>query len=366
MVGLVIAGPWLTMVGARVSTRRSSRPATLIAARRLADNPQAGFRAISGVVLALFVTSAAVGVITTIVAYRGSSDDGTATNTTLSRTFWREDSVVASVPDAVSTDLPSTPGVQGITVVRRNPAHSAGHMDVLPGLVSCADIARVPALGRCASGATVATVWPGLIGPDTSRGRATIWSAASLSAQDLQRLPILSIVVSTDGSTEAIEHARTVLEVAYPEEPVPPSTRNEIELEFAQTLAGWRRLANVVILASLVIAGCSLAASVAGGLSERKRPFSMLRLTGVQLRVLRRLVAVESAVPLVIAAVVATGTGFLAAQLFLTAQMDYALRPPGAEYYVLVLAGLAASLGIIASTLPLLERITGPETARNE
>jgi hypothetical protein len=41
-------------------------------------------------------------------------------------------------------------------------------------------------------------------------------------------------------------------------------------------------------------------------------------------------------------------------------------RPPGAEYYVIVLAGLAVSLGIIASTFPVLDRITGPETARNE
>jgi hypothetical protein len=273
---------------------------------------------------------------------------------------------VASVPDAVLADLRSTPGVQGITVVRRNPAHSAGHGDALPGLVSCADLARVPAVDRCTSGAAVATVRPDLIGPDTSPGRAMNWSAASLSPKDLQRLPILSIVVSTDGSTKAIEQARTVLEVAYPDEPVPPATRNEIELEFVQTLAGWRRLANVVILAGFVIAGCSLAASVAGGLSERKRPFGLLRLTGVQLHVLRRVVALESTVPLLIAAVVATGTGFLAAQLFLRAQMDYTLRPPGAEYYLIVVAGLAASLGIIASTLPLLDRITGPETARNE
>jgi hypothetical protein len=57
---------------------------------------------------------------------------------------------------------------------------------------------------------------------------------------------------------------------------------------------------------------------------------------------------------------------FLAAQLFLTSQLHYSLRPPGVEYYLVVLAGLAASLGIIASTLPLLSRITGPETARNE
>jgi hypothetical protein len=50
---------------------------------------------------------------------------------------------------------------------------------------------------------------------------------------------------------------------------------------------------------------------------------------------LRRVVALESAVPL-----------------------------PG--YYLIVIGGLGASLAIIASTLPLLNRITGPETARNE
>ena len=71
MAGLVFAGPWLTMAGARMMARRASRPAALIAARRLADNPKAAFRAVSGLVLALFVTTVAVGVIGTIVANRG-------------------------------------------------------------------------------------------------------------------------------------------------------------------------------------------------------------------------------------------------------------------------------------------------------
>ena len=35
-------------------------------------------------------------------------------------------------------------------------------------------------------------------------------------------------------------------------------------------------MTNVVIAASLVIAGCSLAVSVTGGVNERKRPFSLL------------------------------------------------------------------------------------------
>ena len=65
ILGLVIAGPWLTMTVARLMARRTSRPGTLIAARRLADDPRSAFRAVSGLVLALFITTVAVVAITT-------------------------------------------------------------------------------------------------------------------------------------------------------------------------------------------------------------------------------------------------------------------------------------------------------------
>ena len=65
IVGLFIAGPWLTMAAARVMARWTSRPDTLIAARRLADDPKAAFRAVSGLVLALFISTVAVVAITT-------------------------------------------------------------------------------------------------------------------------------------------------------------------------------------------------------------------------------------------------------------------------------------------------------------
>jgi hypothetical protein len=77
-------------------------------------------------------------------------------------------------------------------------------------------------------------------------------------------------------------------------------------------------------------------------------------------------VALESAVPLPLAALVATGADFLAAHRFLKAQMDHTLPPPGAGYYLIVLAGLSISLGITAATLALVERISGPETARKK
>ena len=53
------------------------------------------------------------------------------------------------------------------------------------------------------------------------------------------------------------------------------------------------------------------------GLTGRKRPFSVPRLAGAPLGVLRRVVALESAVPLGAVAAVSAGTGFLASGLFL-------------------------------------------------
>jgi len=81
--------------------------------------------------------------------------------------------------------------------------------------------------------------------------------------------------------------------------------------------------------------------------------------------VLRRVVLLESALPLLALAVVSAGVGFLAAGLFTRSQLQQTLVPPGIGYYAGVGAGLVLALALIASTLPLLARLTVPETARN-
>ncbi|MEV0157834.1 FtsX-like permease family protein [Micromonospora sp. NPDC050686] len=356
MTGLVVAGPWLTMVGARLMAARARRPGTLIAARRLADNPRAGFRAISGIMLALFVTSTATGVITTIVAERGPAPIGSVEAATLTTVLGEE---TTSVPGPLLAELRAIPGVRSTTVTRKleNPHYYAS-------VVRCADIP--PAYGRCAGGATVAEVPVDFIPFRSSASADRVWTPASVRVEDLAGLPVESIVVGTDGSAAARERARTVLEAAYPTFWVAPNVPGNFEADFANLLRGWRQLADVVIVVSLVLAGCSLAVAVVGGLQERKRPFSLLRLGGAPVGVLRRVVALETAVPMLAVAALATGMGLLAAHLFLKGQMHYALTPPGPSFYALVVAGLAACLGIIAATLPLLERVTGPETARSE
>jgi hypothetical protein len=119
----------------------------------------------------------------------------------------------------------------------------------------------------------------------------------------------------------------------------------------------WNSLANVVILVSLPIAGCTLAAGIAAGLADRKRPFSLLRLTGAPLATLRRVVALEGAVPLLAVAAVA---------LYAAEAQQHPMTAPGAAYYLLTAGGILVSLGIIAATFPLLARITGPEVTRND
>ena len=356
MTGLLLCGPLLTMAGARLMARRSTRPASLIAARRLADNPKAGFRAISGIMLALFITSVASGVITTIVANRGPAPIGSVDAATLSTYAHGGPS---SVSGPALAGLRSAPGVRSATVLRSNPVKYAD-----AGVVACADIPAV--YGRCAAAAVVAEVPDNFIPYRRSADPARVWPASAVSLEALATLPVESIVVLTDGSAAAIERTRTTLELSYPTFWVAPNVPGDFESEFANVLRGWQQLADVVIVASLAIAGCSLAVSVIGGLTERKRPFSLLRLSGAPLRVLRRVVALESAAPMLMVSVIAVGSGLLAAQLFLKAQMGYTLKLPGAGFYAVIVAGLAACLAIVASTLPLLKRMTGPETARSE
>ncbi|GAA3214275.1 FtsX-like permease family protein [Dactylosporangium siamense] len=358
MVGLVSAGPWLTMIGARLLARRAQRPATLIAARRLADNPGAAFRAISGVVVGLFVTTVSAGIIQTIVAERGAYVDALAVSTMVNRFERYPD----TIPAPVIASLAADPAVRTVTVVRNNPVADAGYA----GVVSCADLARSPEFGRCADGATVAWVEEGFMQYRETHGAGVVWPAAPLTEAQLAAQPVISIVLSTDGSTAGLERLRTALQLAFPDLRILPATEWDRANDQNSQLAGFEQLAAVIIFASLPIAGCSLAVSVIAGLTDRKRPFSLLRLTGVQLGVLRRVVALESAVPLLAAAVLAVAAGLLGAQLFLTAQMQYTLHPPGLTYGAIVVGGLLLSLGIIAATFPLLRRITGPETARSE
>jgi hypothetical protein len=418
MIGLIIAGPWLTMAAARVMAQRTSSPGVLIAARRLSDDPRAAFRAVSGLVLALFVTTVAVVAITTQdsknVTRFGSAaaapvvQDQMADQTPGTmhgRVVPQRDLPPGTAPGPATATPPAPPetapgpaapaaplaarlgaipGVTGVVVVRADstltiPGALVGNSDypggppvpVPAGVVSCAQLAAVPALGLCPAGATTVAFPAQGLGPGSGlwgvQSAGVTWPAASVPAARLDSLGVDAINVGTNGSAATIEQVRTVLETtaAYPALNS-PSTLGDITTQDKSKNDGYQQLANTIILVSLPIAGCTLAASIAAGLADRKRPFSLLRLTGARLAMLRRIVTLESAVPLLAVAAVAIGAGFGASAEFASVAQNHSMVAPGAAYYLITGGGILVALGIIAATFPMLERITGPEVARND
>ncbi|MHB1929558.1 MAG: FtsX-like permease family protein [Acidimicrobiales bacterium] len=375
MVGLIIAGPWLTMIGARRMAQGTNRPDFLLAGRRLSDNPRSGFRAVSGLILALFITTVTVAITGTILTAHSTPTGTTTVRNTLvdqlgdGQTSGVKSISLPAIPPRLVPELRAIPGVRGVSVIHMVPDYQMpGGIwpGEIPGLVSCSQLQGTPTLGRCASGATVATLHPNFgfsIKSTTQVG--TTWPAADVPASQLAQLPVQSIVVYTTDSSSAIEQARTDLDSALPYEG-PPTLLGGISGENTQIFEALRRMADLLIGTSLIIAGCSLAVSVTGGISERRRPFSLLRLTGVPVTILRRVVALEAGVPLVTLAFLSVGLGLLASDLFLRSQLSLSLHPPGAAYYTVVLVGILVSLAIIGATLPIIERITGPEVARSE
>ncbi|MGH3213341.1 MAG: FtsX-like permease family protein, partial [Trebonia sp.] len=395
LVGLFIAGPWLTMAAAVAMARWTSRPATLLAARRIGDDPRAAFRAVSGLVLALFITTAAVVAITT-------QDAKDTRFGTVAQSNLMIDQIAAPSPSGsgVSDPGPAAPaaalaarldaigGIHGVVVLRADPTltipgtfhdlgvnafgdNPGGSVPPIPAdVASCAQLATVPGLGRCPAGATAAAIPAGVFGPNGffgNQGSGFTWPAANVPAARLDALGVDTLGVETDATTAAVEQARTVLETepAYPVLNAPSTPEDTVVANDAAN-NGYQQLANVVILVSLPIAGCTLVAGIAAGLADRKRPFSLLRLAGARLSTLRGVVALEGAVPLLSVAAVAIGTGFAGAALFAQEAQQHPMVAPGIAYYLLTAGGIVISLAIIAATFPLLARITGPEAARNE
>ena len=129
-----------------------------------------------------------------------------------------------------------------------------------------------------------------------------------------------------------------------------------------------QRLVYLAVDLTLLVAGCSLAVAIGGGLADRKRPFTLLRVGGTPARTLYRVVFLEAVVPLAAATVLAAAIAYGMSILTVVR-----LAPPGTAiprlghvYYATMGAGLAIALVVIAVTLPLLKRMTDPDNARFE
>jgi hypothetical protein len=360
IVGIVVAGPWLTRALTRLLAIRSARAATLIASRRLADNPAAAFRAVSGLILAVFVGSVFTGAAVTASNSTALGDDPGADSTAISRPT--DTPIPAAVADRITTQLRSLPGVTAVTLIHADPRGNANGFP--QGLIACTELNATPEIGRCARNGVISlplyTLDAGHSEPNTT------WPAASDLHASVTSLPAQGIVIATDAAPATLERIRTTIETAAPTALSVPKTLSQISAATLRDVSQLQHLADLAILLSVLIAGCSLAVAVVGGLLERQRPFSQLRLNGTPLKVLRRVVLLEAAVPLIGLAVVSAAGGLLTSTLLLRAVRGTTIHLPGSAYYLTLLTGIAIALALVAATMPLLHRISSPENARTE
>ena len=140
---------------------------------------------------------------------------------------------------------------------------------------------------------------------------------------NLTKLPLQTVLVRVN-SPATLEQVRTYLAVNAPPQvggeeensPTPPRTFGEtLQIRTARA-ATFEKIMYAAVALTLIVAGCSLAVTVGGGLVDRKRPFTLLRVSGTPVSVLSRVVLLEAAVPLVaatvLAAAVAYGTSVMA------------------------------------------------------
>jgi hypothetical protein len=390
MAGLVLGGSWLTMAVARLVARLSRGPSGLLAARRLADNPKGAFRTSAGLVLAVFVGTLLACIVP---AFRAAQSQGTAAGLTNVLRVPLSVEPVGGLDPASGSRLVSALDAQpGVTVipVYANPSGAAGSDSV----VSCSAIRVLPALGSCAPG--VAAVQAGLFGLLTgdnpiffNQDLPAVTRASTRATARLSGLQLSGLLVKTDGP-DALERVRTFLTASTGTSPgkldraglsqwqmgaILPETFGEVTAIRNDDVANVERVALAILALVLIVAGCSLAVSVAGGVLDRKRPFTLLRLSGTPLRTLNRVALFEALGPLAGATVVAAAVAVAIVGPPLRALFNVHLGPqqhfasaghPDAVYYLTVVAGLALSALVVASTLPLLNRITQPDRARFE
>lgn len=443
MAGLVASGSWLTVQAARL-LRRSGRGApSLLASRRLADNPKAAFRTVSGLVLAVFVGSLVACVVPAFKSADSSLGGGAAALADVLRVPLRDGPAggpSSQYATGLLAELRSYPGVTVLPLYAnprfspqvavpptgrlprgtglpgmsrrtravpgngRSPGGQAGRAvrgqggpaQQYDSVVRCAVLGRLPALGRCRPGEEYAYVDAGSLMTDNPLfiGVPLVTDSNPAYRGTTQGLPLWALLVRTSGQG-TLEKVRTLLTAPSAAAPVPPGgwgqvgpghdgtslsawQMGDLEPETFGEVAAIRNndLTNAedVILGivglTLFGAACSLVVTVAGSTVERKRPFTLLRLSGTSFSTLCRVVLLEALLPLVGAAVVAGATGIGVALPLVKAlpklQHLKGLAWPGLAYYLALGGGLLLALVVVATALPLLGRVTRPDNARFE
>ncbi|WP_146085033.1 FtsX-like permease family protein [Rathayibacter tritici] len=343
--GLLSAGPILLHAGARIAVPVARGAAATLALNRLVRNPRKAFRGVGGVAAAVFVSALVSGGMSVAVDPPTSS-----TTTTMVSAFLDADDSSNGALDTDKVDRwRSIPGLTGVALGVRSDE------DSLRFVVRGEDAA---ALGLVPAEGSLSVDLGGLYGqsfaatpvPDIVRGRPGV------------------VVIGTDGSAEATDRARTLLlSSGLPVRLVlhtPAERANQPSLLQDQR---FKDLAVPALLFLSVTSGLTLATNTVAQLLDRRRLLALLRLTGMPLSALRRVLALETALPFVLAVTTAAIAGAACAEVVVQAvSAGRHIDGPGVALVAVIVAVAALLLLSLAVTFRAARTATLPSSIRFE
>lgn len=126
-------------------------------------------------------------------------------------------------------------------------------------------------------------------------------------------------------------------------------------------------MAYLGVFVAVLIAGISLAVATAAAIIDRQRVLGLMRLMGMPVTVLRKVIVREAAVPLLAFLLLAIGLGFLVAWFIIySLGGDRTITWPAVSYYSALLTSLVLALSAVAATFGLLKTNTAITTTRFE
>ena len=292
-----------------------------------------------------------------------------------------EEAQGALTPQAAAKLVSGLAGIGGTVVYPFYPLPQAAEPNFQGqylGVVSCQVMRDLAVLGQCAPGLQAVQVQDqDLLYSDNPHNSTAAFVDASNPAYtgNLAALPLQAVLVRVNNAA-ALERVRTYLAVHAPPQvsagpgaaATPPRTYGEAVAIRSGRAHVLQRLVSLAVALTILVAGCSLAVAIGGGLADRKRPFTLLRVGGTPVGTLYRVLLMEAAVPLAAATLLAAALAYGMSVLTV-----WRLAPPGMAipllgpvYYATMGIGLAMALIVIGVTLPLLNRMTGPDNARFE
>jgi putative ABC transport system permease protein len=347
--GLIMAGPWLTFQASRILARRAQSPAGLISAKRILSEPSATFRVASGLVIAIFVVSFFFGAMSTAKLPTPTKTLGRIPKSGLIA----EVKYSSLIPDALLgaiANLKKSPGVRNVSVIYQSLQSSSGD------IVACSDTQALD-LPPCSMGSQYAA-----FNPDIYTRFEPIESAISPLSRPIGPTDHLTpsyVVAITDGTPTSIDRTRTTMQRTLGGGPASGMIINS-KYGVIQELSF---LAHLGAFLSISIAGCSLAVAAIIAMTDRKRIFGLLRLIGMPVSDLRRIIVYEAATPLVAVTFFSAALGYCVAAMIFKSP---AVQAPEPAYYAVIGLGLAFAGIAIGSTLPMIRKTTGVTSTRFE